>query len=172
MDWLSGNTRKSISILLGALVWAVGCMMYADYTCFPAIPGIREAVAVLSALAGAIPGMIWYEEFYLGNARCIIIGTAIGVIAILNRQGVLIPFICGVFTIEMMSVLFRHLYYRQVKKKGKQSINALWMYRFQTRRLTVMIFPPAYRIRDAKNVIRLWLVQFILSAIVHTLVKT
>ena len=172
MDWLSGNTRKNINILLGALIWAVGSMMYADYTCFPAIPGIREAVAVLSALAGAVPGMIWYEEYYLGNARCIIIGTAIGTISIINRQGVLIPFISGVFTIEMMSVLFRLLYYRQIQKKGKQSIKALLMYRFQTRRLSVMIFPPAYKIRDARNVIRLWLIQFILSAIVHTLVKT
>lgn len=173
MDWLSGKSGKIISILLGALVWVVGSMMYADYTCFPAIPGIREAVAVLSAaLAGAVPGMIWYEEYYLGNARCKIIGTAIGVIAILNRQGVLIPFICVIFIIEMMSVIFRLLYYRKAKKNGKQNFKALLMYRFQTRRMSVMIFPPAYKIRDAKNVIRLWLIQFILSAIVHTLVKT
>ena len=172
MEWLSGKTVEIISMLLGALIWAVGSMLLVDYTFLPAIPGIREAFVALSALAGAVPGMIWYKISYLGKARCIIIGVAIGVIAILNSQGVRIYFICGIFIIEMMSVLFRLLYYRQAEKNGKQNFKVPLMCRIQTKRISVMIFPPAYKIHDAKQVIRLWLIQFILATAVLTLIAT
>lgn len=162
----------NISILLGALVWTVGSMIYVDYTCLPVVPGICEAFVVLSALAGAVPGMIWHKTSYMGKARCIIIGVAIGVIAILNPQGVLIPLIGGIFIIEIMSVLFRLLYYRQAKQNDKQIFKAPLMYRLQIKRMSVMIFPPASEVHDAKKVIRLWLIQFIFTIGVLTLIAT
>lgn len=128
---------------------------------------------IIPAIAGAIPGLLWYTELYFGKARIIIIGCAIGTLAILSNKGMLLPFIMSVFLIELVSIVLRLLYYQQVKKniQGK-GFKQLQLIRLQNEKLAVLITPPVHVIMDAKKVTRLWLVQFIISAIVLTLVKT
>ena len=94
----------------------------------------------------------------------IVIGTAIGTLAELNRKEVLIPLICGFLFMELMFAGLRFLYNRQARKNGKQNLKTTpFIYRFQSKSTTIMIFPPVHKICDTKKIIRHWLTQLVLA---------
>ncbi len=156
--------NKTIGLLLGECAWVVGGVLFADYTIVSRFPGMREVMVVFFAIIGALPGLLWFIKWYVGNVRCLVIGAGIGVVAVLNSPIVIIPFFCGVLFIEIMTVGLRIMYYRQAKKSGKQNIKKTpFIYRIKGGKMTILFFPPVHKIQDAKKVIRFWLVQLVLA---------
>ena len=160
----ASNETKTIVLILGECAWVVGGVLFADYTIVSRFPGMREVMVVFFAVIGALLGLLWYIKWYVGNVRCLVIRVAIGLVAELNRPKVIIPFFCGMLFIEIMTIGLRISYYRQAKKSGKQNIKKTpFIYRIQDKNMTVIIFPPVHKIREAKEVIRFWLVQLVLA---------
>ena len=172
MDWLSVKTKKNISIVFGTFVWVVGSMISSDYTSLSYLPVTYQIVVFVSAMLGAFPGLLWFREMFLGRMGHIVIGAVIGVVAILNRRDLVFPFIGGMFIVEMMFAAVQILLFRQaMKRKGKQGFRYVSLIRYQNDRLTIIIFPPIYRIREAMIIVRLWLIQFCLTIIVLKLLS-
>jgi phospho-N-acetylmuramoyl-pentapeptide-transferase len=85
------------------------------------VPGAEELAIVCSALAGACLGFLWFNahpaEIFMGDVGSLALGGAIGTVAVIIKQELLLPFIGGVFVIEALSVMLQVGSYKLRKKR-------------------------------------------------------
>jgi len=87
----------------------------------PYINGAGELVIYCAALAGAGLGFLWFNaypaEVFMGDLGSLSIGAAMGTIAVIVRQEMILLIMAGVFVIETVSVMLQIAYFRYTKKK-------------------------------------------------------
>jgi phospho-N-acetylmuramoyl-pentapeptide-transferase len=113
-DGLDGLAIGCTIVAAGALTvltYLSGHVVFADYLELQHMPMIGELTVFCGAMVGASIGFLWYNahpaEIFMGDVGSLALGGAIGTVAIIIRQELLLPFIGGIFILEAVSVILQ-----------------------------------------------------------------
>jgi phospho-N-acetylmuramoyl-pentapeptide-transferase len=113
-DGLDGLAIGCTIIAAGALAvltYVSGHVVFADYLELQRMPMVGELTVFCGSMVGASIGFLWYNahpaEIFMGDVGSLALGGAIGTVAIIIRQELLLPFIGGIFIIEAASVILQ-----------------------------------------------------------------
>jgi phospho-N-acetylmuramoyl-pentapeptide-transferase len=86
-------------------------VVFADYLELQRMPMVSELTIFCGAMVGASIGFLWYNahpaEVFMGDVGSLALGGAIGTVAVIIKQELLLPFIGGVFVLEILSVILQ-----------------------------------------------------------------
>jgi phospho-N-acetylmuramoyl-pentapeptide-transferase len=123
-DGLDGLAIGCTIIAAGALTiltYVSGHAVFADYLELQRMPQVGELTIFCGAMVGASIGFLWYNahpaEVFMGDVGSLALGGAIGTVAVIIKQELLLPFIGGVFVIEALSVILQVGSYKLRKKR-------------------------------------------------------
>ncbi|MCB9427031.1 MAG: phospho-N-acetylmuramoyl-pentapeptide-transferase [Flavobacteriales bacterium] len=121
IDGLAAGTSVISVIALGVFAWVSGNVIFSNYLNIMYIPNSGEMTVFISALAGALIGFLWYNNYpatvFMGDTGSLTIGALIAVLAIAVRKELLLPILCGIFLAENLSVIIQVSYFKYTKKK-------------------------------------------------------
>ncbi|MEO8735309.1 MAG: phospho-N-acetylmuramoyl-pentapeptide-transferase [Edaphobacter sp.] len=113
-DGLDGLAIGCTIIAAGALTvltYVSGHVVFADYLELQRMPLVSELTVFCGAMVGGSIGFLWYNahpaEIFMGDVGSLALGGAIGTVAVVIKQELLLPFIGGVFILEAVSVLLQ-----------------------------------------------------------------
>ena len=116
LDGLAIMPTVMVGSALGIFAYVVGNSLYAKYLLFPYIPGAGELTVFCAALAGAGLGFLWFNaypaEVFMGDVGALSIGAALGTVAIISRQEIVLFIMGGVFVAETLSVMLLVMYFK------------------------------------------------------------
>ena len=168
IDGLATGTSAIIGITLGVLAYVSGNTVIADYLNIMYIPNSGELIIFASAFVGACVGFLWYNSYpaqiFMGDTGSLTIGGIIAVFAIIIRKELLIPILCGVFLVEVLSVTLQVSYFKYTKK------------RFGEGRRIFLMSPLHHHYQkkgyhEAKIVTRFWIIGIMLAIITFVTLK-
>ena len=123
-DGLDGLAIGCTVIAAGALTvltYVSGHATFSTYLELPRMPQVGELTIFCGAMVGAAIGFLWYNahpaEVFMGDVGSLALGGAIGTIAVMIKQELLLPFIGGVFVIEALSVILQVASYKLRKQR-------------------------------------------------------
>jgi phospho-N-acetylmuramoyl-pentapeptide-transferase len=123
-DGLDGLAIGCTIIAAGALTvltYVSGHVVFADYLELQRMPLVGEVTIFCGSMVGASIGFLWYNahpaEVFMGDVGSLALGGAIGTVAVVIRQELLLPFIGGVFVLEALSVILQVGSYKLRKKR-------------------------------------------------------
>jgi phospho-N-acetylmuramoyl-pentapeptide-transferase len=101
---------------LGVFAMVTGRVDYSRYLLFPYIPGAAELTVFCGALIGAGLGFLWFNAYpadvFMGDVGALSLGAALGTVAVIVRQEIVLFIMGGVFVAETLSVMLQVLYYK------------------------------------------------------------
>jgi phospho-N-acetylmuramoyl-pentapeptide-transferase len=113
-DGLDGLAIGCTIVAAGALTvlaYVSGHVVFADYLELQRMPMVSEITVFCGSMVGASIGFLWYNahpaEIFMGDVGSLALGGAIGTVAIIIRQELLLPFIGGIFVLEALSVILQ-----------------------------------------------------------------
>ena len=111
LDGLAIMPTVMIAAALGIFAYVAGNAVFAKYLSFPHIPGAGELAVFCGALAGAGLAFLWFNaypaEVFMGDVGALAIGAALGTIAVIVRQEIVLFIMGGVFVVETLSVVLQ-----------------------------------------------------------------
>lgn len=120
-----------IVIVLGALAYLSGHIIYADYLHIMYIPDASELVVFAAAMGGALLGFLWYNSFpaqiFMGDTGSLSIGGIIAVFALCIRKELLLPLLCGIFLVESVSVMVQVGWFKYTRRRYGEGRRLLLM---------------------------------------------
>ncbi len=123
-DGLDGLAIGCTVIAAGALAvltYVSGHATFSTYLELQRMPQVGELTIFCGAMVGASIGFLWYNahpaEVFMGDVGSLALGGAIGTVAVMIKQELLLPFIGGVFVIEAISVILQVASYKLRKKR-------------------------------------------------------
>ncbi|MFK8103266.1 MAG: phospho-N-acetylmuramoyl-pentapeptide-transferase [Saprospiraceae bacterium] len=162
LDGLATGVSAIIGATLGVLAYVSGNSIAADYLGILFLPGTQELVIFSACFLGACIGFLWYNSYpaqiFMGDTGSLTLGAIIAALAILIRQELLIPILCGIFLVENLSVILQVSYFKYTRKKHGEG-----------RRIFLM--SPLHHhyqkkgIPEAKIVTRFWIVGILLAVL-------
>ena len=118
-DGLDGLAIMPAVMVAGGLaVFAMvtGRVDYSKYLLFPYIPGAAELTVFCGALVGAGLGFLWFNaypaEVFMGDVGALSLGAALGTVAVIVRQEIVLFIMGGLFVAETLSVMIQVLYFK------------------------------------------------------------
>ena len=112
---------------LGIFAYVAGNILFSKYLFLPYIPGAGELTIFCAAIVGSGLAFLWFNAYpaqvFMGDVGALALGGALGVVAVIVRQEVVLFIMGGVFVIETLSVMLQVTYYKYTKKrfgKGKR----------------------------------------------------
>jgi phospho-N-acetylmuramoyl-pentapeptide-transferase len=168
IDGLATGTSAIIGITLGILAYVSGNTVIADYLNIMYIPNSGELIIFAGAFVGACVGFLWYNSYpaqiFMGDTGSLTIGGIIAVFAIMIRKELLIPILCGIFLVEVLSVTLQVSYFKYTKK------------RFGEGRRIFLMSPLHHHYQkkgyhEAKIVTRFWIIGIMLAIITFVTLK-
>ena len=121
VDGLATGVSAIIGVCLGVFAYVSGNFLFAEYLNIMDIPNLGELSIFIGAFVGACVGFLWYNAYpaqvFMGDTGSLAIGGIIASIAIIIRKELLIPIICGIFLVELVSVMLQVWYFKRTKKK-------------------------------------------------------
>jgi len=168
IDGLAAGTSAIIVFTLGIFAWVSGNIKFADYLNIMYIPDIGEISIFIAAFLGSLIGFLWHNTYpatiFMGDTGSLTIGALISVIAIIVRKELLIPLLCGVFLIEIFSVIIQVSYFKYTKKKRGEGLRIFKMspihHHFQK---------SGYH--ESKIVARFWIIGILLAVLTIVTLK-
>jgi phospho-N-acetylmuramoyl-pentapeptide-transferase len=123
-DGLDGLAIGCTVIAAGALTvltYVSGHAKFAEYLALQEMPMVAELTIFCGAMVGASLGFLWYNahpaEIFMGDVGSLALGGAIGTVAVIIKQELLLPFIGGIFVVEALSVILQVGSYKLRKKR-------------------------------------------------------
>ena len=123
-DGLDGLAIGCTVIAAGALTvltYLSGHAVFAEYLELQKMPAVAEVTVFCGAMVGSSIGFLWYNahpaEIFMGDVGSLALGGAIGTVAIIIKQELLLPFIGGIFVLEALSVIIQVVSYKLRKKR-------------------------------------------------------
>ena len=121
LDGLAIGCTIIAAAALAVLTYVSGHVVFADYLELQRMPQVGELTIFCGSMVGASIGFLWYNahpaEIFMGDVGSLALGGAIGTVAIIIRQELLLPFIGGIFIIEAISVILQVGSYKLRNKK-------------------------------------------------------
>jgi phospho-N-acetylmuramoyl-pentapeptide-transferase len=116
LDGLAIMPTVMIAAALAIFAYVAGNAVYAKYLFLPYIPGAGELAILLGAMAGAGLGFLWFNaypaEVFMGDVGALALGAALGTVAIIVRQEIVLAIMGGIFVAETLSVAAQVIYYK------------------------------------------------------------
>jgi phospho-N-acetylmuramoyl-pentapeptide-transferase len=111
LDGLAIMPTVMIGGALGIFAYVAGHAVFAKYLGFPFIPGAGELAVICGAIAGAGLAFLWFNaypaEVFMGDVGALALGAALGTIAVIVRQEIVLFIMGGVFVVETLSVMLQ-----------------------------------------------------------------
>jgi phospho-N-acetylmuramoyl-pentapeptide-transferase len=121
LDGLAIMPAAMVAGALGIFAYASGNAIFASYLAIPAIPGVGEVLIVCGAIVGAGLGFLWFNTYpaqvFMGDIGALALGAALGLIAVIVRQEVVVLVMGGVFVLETASVILQVASYKFTGKR-------------------------------------------------------
>src|SRR5437762_9502480 len=116
LDGLAIMPPAMIAGALGIFAYAIGRADFSNYLLLPHIPGAGELTVICGAIVGAGVGFLWFNaypaEVFMGDVGALALGAALGTIAVIVRQEIVLFIMGGVFVAETLSVMIQVLYFK------------------------------------------------------------
>ncbi len=110
-----------VAAALGVFAYVSGNTIYAKYLIFPFIPGTGELLIFCGAIGGAGLAFLWFNahpaQVFMGDVGALALGGALGTIAVIVRQEIVLFIMGGIFVIETLSVMLQVGWFKYTKKK-------------------------------------------------------
>ena len=133
-DGLDGLAIMPVAMVggsLGIFAYVTGSAVYSRYLFMPHIPGSGELVVFCMAMAGAGLAFLWFNthpaQVFMGDVGALALGAALGTIAVIVRQEIVLFIMGGVFVAEALSVMLQVGWFKYTKKKYGQGRRILLM---------------------------------------------
>jgi phospho-N-acetylmuramoyl-pentapeptide-transferase len=131
LDGLAIMPVVMVGSALGIFCYVTGNSVYAKYLLLPHIPGAGELMVFCAAMAGAGLAFLWFNAYpaqvFMGDVGALALGGALGTIAVIVRQEVVLAVMGGVFVLEALSVMVQVSYFKYTKKKYGEGRRILLM---------------------------------------------
>ncbi len=116
LDGLAIMPTVLVASALAAFAYASGNAVISRYLGIPYIAGIGELAIFCTAIAGAGLGFLWFNAYpaqvFMGDVGALALGAALGVVAVLVRQEIVLAIMGGIFVAETLSVAIQVLYFK------------------------------------------------------------
>ncbi len=121
LDGLAIMPVVMVGSALGVFAYVTGSSVYSKYLLFPYIPGSGELLIFCAAMAGSGLAFLWFNthpaQVFMGDVGALALGAALGTIAIIVRQEIVLAIMGGIFVVEALSVMLQVLYFKYTKKR-------------------------------------------------------
>ena len=121
LDGLAIMPVVMVGSALGVFAYVTGSSVYSKYLIFPYIPGSGELMIFCAAMAGAGLAFLWFNthpaQVFMGDVGALALGAALGTIAVIVRQEIVLAIMGGIFVAEALSVMLQVMYFKYTKKK-------------------------------------------------------
>jgi len=121
LDGLAIMPVIMVGSALGVFAYVTGHAVYAKYLFLPHIPGSGELLIFCAAMAGAGLAFLWFNthpaQVFMGDVGALALGGALGTIAVIVRQEIVLAIMGGIFVVEALSVMLQVTYFKYTKRR-------------------------------------------------------
>jgi phospho-N-acetylmuramoyl-pentapeptide-transferase len=121
LDGLAIMPVVMVGSALGVFAYVTGNAVFSKYLLFPYIPGAGELLVFCAAMAGAGLAFLWFNanpaQVFMGDVGALALGGALGTIAVITRQEIVLAIMGGVFVAEMLSVMLQVSWFKYTKRR-------------------------------------------------------
>ena len=121
LDGLAIMPVVMVGSALGVFAYVTGSASYSKYLLFPHIPGSGELLIFCSAMAGAGLAFLWFNthpaQVFMGDVGALALGAALGTIAVIVRQEIVLAIMGGIFVAEAISVMLQVTWFKFTKRR-------------------------------------------------------
>jgi phospho-N-acetylmuramoyl-pentapeptide-transferase len=121
LDGLAIMPVVMVGSALGVFAYVTGSAVYSKYLFFPYIPGSGELLIFCAAMAGAGLAFLWFNthpaQVFMGDVGALALGGALGTIAVIVRQEIVLAIMGGIFVVEALSVMLQVSYFKYTKRR-------------------------------------------------------
>ena len=121
LDGLAIMPVVMVGSALGVFAYVTGSSVYSKYLFFPHIPGSGELLIFCAAMAGAGLAFLWFNahpaQVFMGDVGALALGGALGTIAVIVRQEIVLAIMGGIFVVEALSVMLQVTWFKYTKKR-------------------------------------------------------
>ena len=121
LDGLAIMPTVMVGTGLGLFAYLTGSATYSKYLLIPHIPGAGELLIFCGAMAGAGLAFLWFNAYpaqvFMGDVGALALGGALGTIAVIVRQEIVLFIMGGVFVVETLSVMLQVAYFKYTKMR-------------------------------------------------------
>ena len=162
LDGLTIMPTIMVGTALGVFAYLTGHAVYSRYLFIPFIPGTGELLVFCGAMAGAGLAFLWFNahpaQMFMGDVGALALGGALGTIAVIARQEIVLFVMGGIFVAETVSVMLQVTYFKYTKRK------------YGVGRRIFLMAPLHHHFeqkgwKETKVVVRFWIITMILVLI-------
>ncbi|MFM8637843.1 MAG: phospho-N-acetylmuramoyl-pentapeptide-transferase [Betaproteobacteria bacterium] len=162
LDGLAIMPVVMVGSVLGVFAYVVGNSVYSKYLLFPYIPGAGELLIFCAAMAGAGLAFLWFNahpaQVFMGDVGALALGGALGTIAVITRQEVVLAIMGGIFVVEALSVMVQVGWFKYTKR------------RFGVGRRILLMAPLHHHFekkgwKETQVVVRFWIITMLLCLV-------
>ncbi|QKV51824.1 phospho-N-acetylmuramoyl-pentapeptide-transferase [Comamonas antarctica] len=121
LDGLAIMPVIMVGSALGIFAYVTGSVSFAKYLLFPHIAGSGELLVFCAAMAGAGLAFLWFNahpaQVFMGDVGALALGGALGTIAVIVRQEIVLAIMGGIFVAEAVSVMLQVVWFKYTKKR-------------------------------------------------------
>ncbi|HMN76279.1 MAG TPA: phospho-N-acetylmuramoyl-pentapeptide-transferase [Burkholderiaceae bacterium] len=121
LDGLAIMPVVMVGSALGVFAYVSGSAVYSRYLLFPFIPGAGELLVFCSAMAGSGLAFLWFNthpaQVFMGDVGALALGGALGTLAVITRQEIVLAIMGGVFVVEALSVMMQVSWFKFTKAR-------------------------------------------------------
>jgi phospho-N-acetylmuramoyl-pentapeptide-transferase len=159
LDGLAIMPTVMVGSALGLFAYLTGSATYSKYLFIPHIPGAGELIIFCGAMAGAGLAFLWYNahpaQVFMGDVGALALGGALGTIAVIVRQEIVLFIMGGIFVAETLSVIIQVGWFKYTKK------------RYGTGRRVFLMAPLHHHFeqkgwKETQVVVRFWIITMML----------
>ncbi|MFZ2651380.1 MAG: phospho-N-acetylmuramoyl-pentapeptide-transferase [Burkholderiaceae bacterium] len=168
LDGLAIMPVVMVGSALGVFAYITGNAVWSKYLLFPYIPGTGELLVFCAAMAGAGLAFLWFNthpaQVFMGDVGALSLGGALGTIAVITRQEIVLGIMGGVFVVEALSVMVQVTWFKFTKQ------------RYGTGRRIFKMAPLHHHFeksgwKETQVVVRFWIVTMLLCLVGLTSLK-
>ena len=131
LDGLAIMPVVMVGSVLGIFAYVTGSSVFANYLLLPYIPGAGELMIFCAAMAGAGLAFLWFNAYpaqvFMGDVGALALGGALGTIAVIVRQEIVLAIMGGIFVLEALSVMAQVTWFKITKHRYGQGRRILLM---------------------------------------------
>ncbi|MES2841826.1 MAG: phospho-N-acetylmuramoyl-pentapeptide-transferase [Pseudomonadota bacterium] len=162
LDGLAIMPVVMVGSALGVFAYVTGNAVFAKYLLLPHIPGAGELLIFCAAMAGAGLAFLWFNthpaQVFMGDVGALALGGALGTIAVIVRQEIVLAIMGGIFVVEALSVMLQVTWFKYTKR------------RFGTGRRLFQMAPLHHHFekkgwKETQVVVRFWIITMLLCLV-------
>ncbi len=121
LDGLAIMPVVMVGSALGVFAYVSGSAVFSKYLLFPHIPGTGELLIFCAAIAGAGLAFLWFNahpaQVFMGDVGALALGAALGTVAVIVRQEVVLAIMGGIFVAELLSVVMQVTWFKYTRRR-------------------------------------------------------